>query len=101
QQFARLLYLPLVAPEAGGAHGGAGVPGFGLLLSGGVGGGLGGHFRFCPFLLRWFLRDLARYSIGGGFVPLFFGRFGKGQRFANATPSIIKLALFRMRDSQM
>jgi hypothetical protein len=34
QQFARLLHLALVAPEASEAHGGAEFPGFGLLLTG-------------------------------------------------------------------
>ena len=33
QQFARLLQLALVAPEACEAHGGAEFPGFGLLLA--------------------------------------------------------------------
>jgi hypothetical protein len=33
QQFARLLHLALVAPEACKAHGGAEFPGFGLLLA--------------------------------------------------------------------
>src|SRR5215467_8040760 len=34
KQFARLLHLALVAPEAREAHGGAEFPGFGLLLAG-------------------------------------------------------------------
>jgi hypothetical protein len=34
EQFARLLHLALVAPEAGEAHGSAEFPGFGLLLMG-------------------------------------------------------------------
>ena len=46
QQFARLLHLALVAPEAREAHGGAEFPGFGLLLAGDGERALEIRFRF-------------------------------------------------------
>ena len=46
QQFARLLHLALVAPEAREAHGGAEFPGFGLLLAGDRERALEIRFRF-------------------------------------------------------
>ena len=46
QQFARLLHLPLVAPEACEAHGGPEFPGFGLLLACYSKGALEVRFRF-------------------------------------------------------
>ena len=52
QQFARLLHLALVAPEACEAHGGAEFPGFGLLLASNCERVLEIGFRFRRIRLR-------------------------------------------------
>ena len=51
KQFARLLHLALVAPEAREAHGGAEFPGFGLLLACDCKRTLEIAFRFCRIRL--------------------------------------------------
>ena len=71
QQFARLLRLTLVTPEAREAHGGAEFPGFGLLLTGDGEGALEVRFCFGGVGLRRQQSDFAGNAIDLG--QLVFG----------------------------
>ena len=70
QQFARLLHLALVAPEAGEAHGGAEFPGFGLLLACDCECALEIGFCFRGIRLRRNQRDFAGDAMDFSLEPL-------------------------------
>ena len=101
QQFARLLHLALVAPEACEAHGGAEFPGFGLLLAGDYKRALEVRFRFRAMVLRTHQRDFAGNAINLGLEPCFFGGFSCGNGFADAAPSVVELPKVRIGFGQI
>src|ERR1700748_163408 len=63
EQFARLLRLALVAPEACEARGGAKLPRFGLLLTGDRKSTIKIFLRFSRIWLRRLKRDFASYTM--------------------------------------
>jgi hypothetical protein len=101
QQFARLAYLALVAPEACEAHGGAEFPRFGLLLAGDCEGALEVRFRFHVIVLRRHQRDLARNAIDLSLEPPLLGFLGRYARFVDAAPSLIELAKVSVRGCEI
>jgi hypothetical protein len=101
QQFARLLHLALRAPEACEAHGGAEFPGFGLLLTSDCESALEMGFRVRS-TRHWFHeRDFASHAMDPGLKPRLFGCCHRRHRFANAVPSFIELADFRVGPGQI
>src|SRR5262245_47947291 len=73
QQFAHLLLLALVAPEAREAHGGAELPGLGLLLASDGECMLKIGFCFRYISLRRRKGDFTGNAINFGLEPSFFG----------------------------
>ena len=100
KQFARLLQLALVAPEARKAHCGAEFPDL-LLLTGDAEGAL--EMLFCFFRIRRgrLERDFPGNAINFGLQPFFLRPFYFVYRVVNATPSIVRLAKFRVSHCQM
>ena len=102
QQFARLLHLALVAPEACEAHGGAEFPGFGLLLTGD---GERALEIALPLSLCPALATSARFRLQCDgpqprtIFPWLFRSLSIASR--NAAPSVIELAEFRIGDRQI
>ena len=96
QQFARLLHLALVTPEASEAHGGAQFPGFGLLLAGHCESTLEVRFCFRGIPLRRFQREFTANPLKLNSVPPFLGSFACYYRFVNATLGVIELTETRV-----
>src|SRR5262249_53283864 len=96
QQFARLLHLALVAPEPCEAHGGAEFPRLGLLLASDRERTFKVRLRFGSIPLRQLERNFNSDAISLGLKPSFLGCFDLVHRFADAAPSAIELAEFRI-----
>jgi hypothetical protein len=80
---------------------GAEFPGFCLLLTCDHERTLEIRFCFCCIRLRRLERDFPGHAMDLGFAPLFFCCFDCCRRFANAPPSVIELAEFRISSRQM
>src|SRR5215831_3438829 len=98
KQFARLLHLALITPEASEAHRCAQLPGFCLLLTCDSKRAI--KILFCFFGVRRgrFERDFTGNAINFGLAPFFLRSFYFVYRVVNTTPSIVKLAKFRVSD---
>ena len=74
---------------------------FGLLLARDRERALEIRFRFRRIRLGRLQRDFAGNAIDLGLAPSFLGCFDRRHRFANAAPSVIELAEFRMGSRQI
>src|SRR5262249_46325899 len=88
-------------PQPSHANGRPKLPGFCLLGLRDCERALETCSRLRPTQLRQLQRDFALYAIDFCLVPPFLCCFYRGHRFANAAPSVVKLAEFRMGPGQM
>ena len=96
QQFARLLHLALVAPEASEAHCGAEFPGFGLLLARDCESALEKGLRFSCIPFRRVKRYFSGHAEYLGFPQPVLVLLHCRHRFTNTSASISELAEFRI-----
>jgi hypothetical protein len=94
------LHLALVAPEACEAHGGAELPGFGLLLARDLQCTLEIRLRLYHIRLWRLPRDFTSHAMNLSLAPPFLRCFDRGRRFADAAPSIVELFKSRVGSSQ-
>ena len=101
EQFARLLPLALVAPEPRHAHRRAQLPGFCLLLTRDSKCAI--KILFCFFRIRRgrLECDFPGNAMHLGLAPFFLRPFYFVYRVVNATPSIVRLAKFRVSHCQI
>jgi hypothetical protein len=91
-----LLRLSLVAPEARETHCGAEFPGLGLLLTGDGEGALEIGFRIRSIQLGRPQCDFTGNAIYLSLTPFFLSYSNGGDRFVDATPSIVEFSEFRI-----
>src|SRR5215471_5184763 len=98
---ASFLPHPLVVPKSRHAHRCTQLPGFCLLRMRNRERALEIWSRLRRTQLRQLERDFAGYTMDFCLVPTFLCCFHRGHRFANAAPSLVKLAEFRIGPGQM
>ena len=91
QQFARLLHLALVAPEAGHAHCYAKLPGFGLLLARDRESVLEVGLRFRCIGLGLHQRDCTSNAIDLRVPAQLLGLLDHSSRFADTPPGFVEI----------
>jgi hypothetical protein len=96
KQFASLLSLPLIKPEARRAHGRAQFPGFSFLVTCDRERTLKVGFSLRGIPLRRHQGDFAGYAMDLGLAPLLPGCLHQIRRFVDAAPSLIELAEIRI-----
>src|SRR5271166_7057805 len=101
EKIAGLTTLALIAPQPGEARRRAQFPGLCLLRAGNGDGSLEMRLRLRRVGLGRQQRDFPGGSVDLGLAPLFLGCFRRCHRFAEAAPSRLELAEFRMGACQM